>query len=59
MQLGTRKFRVLYMNAPDKSDPLNKIRVLCAVLFGQYVKLTWEAGKWNSVTIVTGKLSGA
>ena len=59
MQLGTRKFRVLYMNAPDKSDPLNKIRVLSVVLFGRFVKITWEKGKWSGVTIVTGKLSGA
>lgn len=40
--------KITYLNKPDKSDPANLSRLLCIVVCGRYVKLTWG---WPKIEI--------
>lgn len=36
------KFRAVYLNKPDKSDPDNKLRVLGLVIGSWFIRLRWS-----------------
>lgn len=39
--------QITYLNRGDKSDPSNRLRVLCFMLARRYVKFTWDTKTIN------------